>query len=408
MATFGQFRQFGPFFSGGNLVAGAKIYHYIAGTNTLLNVYTDRLKTTPAAQPLVTDSQGIASCFADGIYKFVVADPTNVTDPPNIILYTFDNVNLSDTSSTTGKGANLLAASTLILGTDGNEFVVTGSTGITLISGLQSQVTLVFTGMPVLTTSANLLLAGAVNFVPAVNDVLTFVNEGLSGGNYIWREVSRTPSNFSTGDVKISLKTVADTGWVLMNDLTIGDASSGATGRANADTSALFALLWANIADQWAPVSTGRGASAVADFAAHKTLALPKTLGRALAGYGVGTTSETTTASSGNGFTVLSNNTKWVTGMAVVASAISGYTTTAANSTTYYVVRISATNIRLATTLALAQNLTPDITVSGSGSATFTYTFTSRAIGEQAGEEAHAQSVTELLAHTHTGSTRTD
>ena len=206
---------------------------------------------------------------------------------------------------------------------------------------------------------------------------------------------------FTTGDAKLTLKTVADTGFVLMNDLSIGDATSGATGRANADTSALYTLIWTNIVDQWAPVVGGRGGSAAADFAAHKALVLPKTLGRALAGYGVGTTTETFTASSANGFTSVTNNTKWVTGMPIVISALSGFTTSATAGPTYYVVRISSTNLRLATTLALAQNNTPDITLSGSGSATFTYTFTSRAIGEQAGEEAHAQSITELLAHTH-------
>lgn len=93
---------------------------------------------------------------------------------------------------------------------------------------------------------------------------------------------------FSTGDVKLTIKTVADSGWVLMNDTTIGDASSGATGRANADTSSLFALLWANTADADCAVSTGRGGSAAADYAAHKTIALPKALGRALATYGTG------------------------------------------------------------------------------------------------------------------------
>jgi microcystin-dependent protein len=66
-------------------------------------------------------------------------------------------------------------------------------------------------------------------------------------------------------------------------------------------------------------------------------------------------------------------------------------------------VRISATNIRLATTLALAQNETPDITVSGSGSVTITHTMTARTLGEAGGEEGHAMSITELLAHTHTG-----
>lgn len=93
---------------------------------------------------------------------------------------------------------------------------------------------------------------------------------------------------FTTGDVKLTLKTTADSGWVLMDDKTIGDASSGATGRANADTESLFTLLWNNTANAQCAVSTGRGANAAADFAAHKTIALPKALGRALSVYGSG------------------------------------------------------------------------------------------------------------------------
>jgi hypothetical protein len=93
---------------------------------------------------------------------------------------------------------------------------------------------------------------------------------------------------FTTGDVKLTLKTVADTGWVLMDDKTIGNAASGATGRANADTVDLYTLLWNNTADADCAVSSGRGASAAADYAANKTIALPKTLGRALACYGAG------------------------------------------------------------------------------------------------------------------------
>lgn len=92
----------------------------------------------------------------------------------------------------------------------------------------------------------------------------------------------------TTGDAKLTFKAAADSGWVLADDKSIGDASSGATGRANADTSALFTLLWTNISDTYAPVSTGRGLSAAADFAAHKTLTLPRTLGRALAVAGSG------------------------------------------------------------------------------------------------------------------------
>lgn len=98
---------------------------------------------------------------------------------------------------------------------------------------------------------------------------------------------------FTTGDAKLTFKTAADTGWVMMNDGTMGDASSGGTARANADTQALFALLW-NIPNTYCPVLPGgRGANAAADFAAHKTIKLPLALGRALAisGNGAGLSS---------------------------------------------------------------------------------------------------------------------
>jgi microcystin-dependent protein len=93
---------------------------------------------------------------------------------------------------------------------------------------------------------------------------------------------------WTTGDVKVTLKMVADSGWVMFDDGTIGNASSGATTRANADTQALFILLWTNTVDADCAVSGGRGGTAAADFAANKTIALPKVLGRALAVAGTG------------------------------------------------------------------------------------------------------------------------
>lgn len=62
------------------------------------------------------------------------------------------------------------------------------------------------------------------------------------------------------------------TGWVISNGSTIGDASSGATQRANADTFLLFRYLWLTCSDTQCPVSGGRGANPTADFAAHKTI----------------------------------------------------------------------------------------------------------------------------------------
>lgn len=80
---------------------------------------------------------------------------------------------------------------------------------------------------------------------------------------------------FTSGDMKMTLASSAPTDWLLMNGGTIGDASSSGTARANADTVDLFTFLWNNLANAQAAVSGGRGASAAADFAAHKRITLP-------------------------------------------------------------------------------------------------------------------------------------
>lgn len=77
----------------------------------------------------------------------------------------------------------------------------------------------------------------------------------------------------ATGDIKDVYGTGVLTGFVRANGRTIGSATSGATERANADTAALFSFLWGQ--DPNLVVSGGRGASAAADFAANKTIALP-------------------------------------------------------------------------------------------------------------------------------------
>lgn len=86
----------------------------------------------------------------------------------------------------------------------------------------------------------------------------------------------------ATGDFKWNYNTGVLSGFVRCNGRTIGNATSGATERANADTSALFSFLWT--ADANLAVSGGRGASAAADYAANKTIALPDCRGRVVAG----------------------------------------------------------------------------------------------------------------------------
>lgn len=82
------------------------------------------------------------------------------------------------------------------------------------------------------------------------------------------------------GKISYFMRSTAPSGWIKANGFTIGNASSGATGRANADTSALFTLLWAEFSNTLLPIqdSTGaassRGASAAVDYAANKRLPL--------------------------------------------------------------------------------------------------------------------------------------
>lgn len=95
---------------------------------------------------------------------------------------------------------------------------------------------------------------------------------------------------WGTGDVKLTMKTAADDGWLMCNDGTIGPAGSGATARAHADTRSLYLLLWGAVSNANAPVTGGRGVSAVADWDSGKAIALTKMVGRALCVAGSGDT----------------------------------------------------------------------------------------------------------------------
>lgn len=95
MASVAQFIVFGPFFSAGELVTAPKLYHYTAGTLTLKDVWTDRAKGSTAAQPVVGDAEGLVTCYADGLYKFVVRDSAGNT------LYTWDNASVLEIAGDT-------------------------------------------------------------------------------------------------------------------------------------------------------------------------------------------------------------------------------------------------------------------------------------------------------------------
>ena len=112
----------------------------------------------------------------------------------------------------------------------------------------------------------------------------------------------------TTGDAKLTFKSTSDPGWVLANDGTIGDATSGAT-LAHASTEALFGFFYNGFSDAICPLQTSTGGAttrvaqgtSVIAYGAHCRMVLPKTLGRALivGGAGVGLTNRVVGSTGG-------------------------------------------------------------------------------------------------------------
>jgi len=129
--------------------------------------------------------------------------------------------------------------------------------------------------------------------------------------------------------------------------------------------------------------------------------------GRVPIGVGTGSIVATFASRASNVITVTGltdkANNEFQTGQAVLYTAASGAMTGLTHNTTYYIVKVSALTFSLATTLALAQAGTViSLSSDGTGAQTFTLTLTVRGADETGGEENHAMSSTELLAHTHT------
>lgn len=130
------------------------------------------------------------------------------------------------------------------------------------------------------------------------------------------------------------------------------------------------------------------------------------TAGRALIGEGTGTVSASgvnaDVDTSTDALTVASNVDKWVSTMAVAFTLSSGTITGLTSGNTYYVVRASATTIKLASSLANAQNgVVVDMTAKSSPVWTITHAYTTRNLGDHTGQEVHAMSSAELLSHPH-------
>ena len=211
-------------------------------------------------------------------------------------------------------------------------------------------------------------------------------------------------SSFSTGDVKPTYKITADAGWVMMNDGTIGSATSGASTRANSDTEDLFTLLWNNCADAQCPVSGGRGGSASVDFSANKTINLPRVVGRATGASGTAELTQTFTASDASGtlkLTVTSTS-DYKEGMKVQFSSTGTLPPGLVASTDYYLHVVSSTELYVATSESNIVDTTYiSWTSAGTGTQTLEIQYNPKALGLYEGTDSHLLLVAQIPSHRH-------
>lgn len=271
-------------------------------------------------------------------------------------------------------------------------------------------------------STVNIAALGAVAIVDTagspliVGDLManTYVTLVYNGTNFVLVDNGQTAmSAWSTGDVKETYKTVADPGWILLNDGTIGDATSGA-GYANANAQNLFLLLWTNCTTLQVYNSSGlpinRGISAAADWAANNRIQLPQRLGRAPASSGLAALSATFTTNFAGAPTILTfaSTAQFISGMQVQFTTTGTLPTGLSLATNYRITVINSTQISVS---GSAGGLTPEqnyaietfvsLTGDGTGTQTMVVQFNSKTLGQTDGYKELVQTETQVGHHTH-------
>jgi hypothetical protein len=190
-----------------------------------------------------------------------------------------------------GAEVDVASAATTDIGVVNSTLIrITGTTTITSFGATYRGPRLVrFGGALQLTHNATtLILPGAANITTAAGDCAIVRPVGSPGAGWVVMHYQRAaapvdvvfPSRWLTGEWVIYPGSLP-AGCVVPNGGTIGNALSGATNRANADTAALFEFYWGLTTNTDYPIQdsagapTTRGASAAADFAANKRFPLP-------------------------------------------------------------------------------------------------------------------------------------
>lgn len=281
-------------------------------------------------------------------------------------------------TATSVKGTDVASAATTdIWATNGNVLHITGSTTITSFGTppyAGDRRRLVFDSALTIThNSSTLVCPGAFNLTVAANDMVDIVADSTSKV-YVFAAVGAS-TGLPTGSITDYAGGTAPTGWLECD----GSAVSRTT----------YAALFTALSTTWGAGDT------------TTTFNLPDFRGRVRTGKGTGTITETVTSqlAAANAIPVTSNATKWITGQPTVLSGVTGFV--GVTNGTYYVVRVDATHVSFSTTLANAQ-VGVVATLTGTGSMVMTSALTARTLGTNGGQETHAISSTETLAHAHT------
>lgn len=408
--------------------AGALLFTYEAGTSTKEATYQDEGGSTAHSNPIVLDASGRIPAgvwLTEGqAYKLVLA-PSDDTDPPASPIWTLDDVTgINDFSvggidqwQASGLTTTYISASQFSVPGDvtstfhvgrrlkitdagGTKYATITATAFTSVTTVTVEVDGSTLSSPVSNVSYGVMTA-ANGSIPVRRDTIPIVADATDPSKRLRLDVA---------NIAPATTVVVATGAGGILPAGIGplpySGSSLPAGFLWCDGSAVSRTTYAAL---FTAIGTTFGEGDTAT-----TFNLPDTRGKVVVGDGTGTITESFTdakiITGADSATVVSNTAKWTTGM-LVTFGVDGTppTTNPANlldnNDTVYVVRIDATTIKFATTLANAQNGTViDITAAGSGTYTITHTLSARTLGQYGGEEYHAQSSTESLLHSHAAS----
>lgn len=208
-----------------------------------------------------------------------------------------------------------------------------------------------------------------------------------------------------TGDMKMGYSNFNPGGWLIMNDTTFGGHGSAGTQRQNNDTWPLFSNLWASTSNTYVPVfnSAGvpvsRGATAIADFDNLYSIALPKALGRVMAGANPNFAFITKYFTASGSTLIINDSSPYLTGDQVIFESSGSLPSPLSPGTPYYLIVYSPTVVAVASTLDFAiAGSALLLTTPGSGVMFFTATLAAHNLAQYVGEYSHLGSVSGPIA----------